>query len=994
MDPIRLDIDRKEVWRGEQPVKLTPKAFAVLRHLIAHPDKLITKDELLRTVWAGTVVSEWSLSTCIREIRRELHDDARTPRYIETVHRRGYRFIGPHLSHRPFAATIRRVASAPTTIGMPEIVGREKQLEQLYGWLGRALGGERQIVFVTGEAGIGKTTLVEYFLSQLAPDQPLWIGRGQCIEQYGGGEAYLPVLDALGQMARNSPRPDQHELVAVLTQYAPSWLIHLPSLLDRTELEALQRKIPVTTQERMLREMAGALEALTAQHGLILWLEDLHWSDYATLDLLAYLARRAEPARLLVIGTYRPVDLVLQDHPLRRVKQELQIHRQCVELPLPLLSAQVVERYVSQRFQPGKPPADFSHLIYSRTEGNPLFMVSMVDDCVRQGLLIQAKGGWGYAHDIGTHGSISVPDNIRQMIEFQLDRLCSEEQRVLEAASVAGASFSAAAVAAGIGRTVGEIEDCCSGLVRQAQFVRQADPPAWPDGTVAAGYQFRHAMYQDIIYGRLSAGRREQLHARIGLWLEQVYGLRAGEVAAELAVHFERGGEWSRAVQSHYRAGELALSRSAYREAIAHLTDGLALLSRPLHGHKRHDRQVKKIGLEQELKLQIALGSGLVATRGYGAPEVQRAYARARQLAEEIGDDPQLFPALFGLWVFYMGRAECQTAYQLATQLLKLADKADEPVLLLRAYCALGAAEFSLGHFVAAQTHLEQGLALHDSEHCRLQSPFYGLAHPTVACLYWAALLQWLRGFPDRAQRSSAEALAVAQDLSHSFSLSWGLQATAFVHQLRREGRTVQHQAETEMQLCEEQGFVHFLSIATILRGWAVAERGQPEEGLTDIQDGLTQHRSSGARVWYPYWLLLAADTHRKRHAWEAGLQAIADAQSAIRNTGERWCEAELHRLKGEILLGQATDPERASLGAAEAIGEAEACFRHAIHIAHSQGATAWELRATMSLSRLLLQHGKRTEVGHSLRQIYSQFSEGFDSADLHEAKELLGELS
>src|SRR5438552_8122842 len=378
-----LDVSNAQLWKEEQTLSLKPKALAMLRHLIEHAGQLVTKEALFQAVWPDTVVSEAVLTTCMREIRQVLGDEAKAPQFVETVHRRGYRFIAPLTTTQPVQGSKFKVQSPRSAIRTQHsaigMVGRETELEQLYGWLEKALSGERQLVFVTGEPGIGKTTLVEAFLqslesrvqrlasgSQNVPlstfqtldprrqtlDSSLWIGRGQCIEHYGAGEAYLPVLEALGRLCRE---PGGKRLVELLNQHAPTWLVQMPALLSPAELEVLQRKVAGTTRERMLREMAEAVEVLTVERPLVLWLEDLHWSDYSTLDWLTYVARRREPARLVVIGTYRPVEVIVQEHPLKGVKQELQQHGHCQELPLGSLSEAAVGEYLAERFAAGAP---------------------------------------------------------------------------------------------------------------------------------------------------------------------------------------------------------------------------------------------------------------------------------------------------------------------------------------------------------------------------------------------------------------------------------------------------------------------------------------------------------------------------------------------------------------------------------------------------------------------------------------------------------------
>ena len=475
----------------------------------------------------------------------------------------------------------------------------------------------------------------------------------------------MPVLEALGRLCRE---PEGEQLIDVLSRYAPTWLVQLPALLNADDFERLQRKVQGTTHERMLREMAEAIEALTAERPLILCLEDLHWSDVSTLELLSVLARRQETARLLVLGTYRPVEMLGNGHPLRAVKQELQLHHQCEELRLGFLTEQDVAEYLLSRFAAGAHGrASFPQLartIHQRTEGNPLFMVNVVDYMTAQGVL-------GESGETQSAVQIEVPENIQQMIEKQLDRLSPEEQRVLEVASVAGAQFSAAAVAAGAKMTTGDVEACCAGLVRRELFLRTNGVSEWPDGTVATRYHFLHALYQEVLYERVPAGQRISVHNWIGEREEQAYGDQARAIAAELAVHFERGRDYRKAIRYLQQAGENALRRSANKEAISLLTRGLELLT-TLPDTPEHT--------QQELTLQLILGPLLIAAKGYGAPETERAWTRAYDLCQQLGEPSQLFPVLWGLQQIYVSRPDYVRAREYGEQMLSLAQRLHRPL--------------------------------------------------------------------------------------------------------------------------------------------------------------------------------------------------------------------------------------------------------------------------------------------------------------------------
>jgi predicted ATPase/DNA-binding winged helix-turn-helix (wHTH) protein len=1040
--------------RGDQAITLTPKPFAVLRYLADHPGRLVTKQELLEAVWPQTYVSEAVLKNCVLKLREALGDQARTPHFIETVHGRGYRLIGKVASsqhsegsreehQKPVlsvgeeandkntgqAKGLRREAAGPppffpsslepTASSLSQdsglntqhsvLVGRNTELAQLHGWLAKTLKGERQVVFVTGEPGIGKTTVVETFLERAAAAGDLWIGRGQCIEHFGTGEAYLPVLDALGRLCRKLGR---ERLIELLGQLAPTWLVQMPALLNATDLETLQRKVLGATRERMLREMVEAMEALAAEKPFVLQLEDLQWSDYSTLDLLSFVARRQERARLLVIGTCRPVEMLETGHPLRVTKQELQQHRHCEELRLGLLTEAAVGEYLAQRF-PAKATRwsslqRLAQVIHQRTEGNPLFMVNVVDSMASRGATEQIEQEGTLQEEIKAV-EVGAPESIQQMIEEQIARLVPEDQRMLEAASVAGAEFSAAAVAAGAETEVSEIEARSTGLARRAHFLRESGTAEWPDGTVASRYGFLHALYQEVLYKRITAARRIELHRRIGEREEAAYGARAEEVAAELAVHFERGRDYRRAVRYLERAAESAARRSAHQEAIDHLTKGLALLSTLPDILTR---------TQHELTLQIALGVPLIATKGPAAPEVERAYTRARALCQQVGETPQLFPVLRGLCVFYLNRGELRTAHELAKQLLQVAQRVQDSALLLEAHHWLGATLLFRGDFTAAQEHFEQSLALYNAQSHHALA-FLSKFDPRVFVLGRMSQALWLLGYPDRALQKSQEALTWAQELAHPLSLAIALTLTAFFHQLRREGSLAQERAEELITLSDEREFVFPLAGGTFLQGWALAEQGQKEEGIAQMRQGQAALQVIGAKLGQSAYLAMLAEAHGQVGQAEKGLKLLAAALTIVQENGERYWEAELYRLAGELLLRRsewekgeteelknerAGERETGRTGENENIAQSpsrlvapsspEECFLKAIDIARQQSAKSWELRATMSLARVWQSQGKTREAHKILVEIYDWFTEGFDTADLKEAKALLEKLA
>jgi DNA-binding winged helix-turn-helix (wHTH) protein/tetratricopeptide (TPR) repeat protein len=965
--PFHLDAENACIWRGSEALHLTPKAFAVLRALLARPGRLVTKDELWQSVWPGIAVSDAALTVCIREIRQRLHDDAKAPRVIETVHRRGYRLIAQ--TARDARTGMAGLASAEWRTG--PLIGRDDELARLHERLARAAGGERQLVFVTGEAGIGKTRVVDAFLARVAETGDARIARGLCIEYRGSGEPYLPVLDAIGRLCRGS---EAERTLAVLGKYAPTWLEQLPGVVSAKLRETPQPLLLGATRDRMLREMADALEALSADRPLVLVLEDLHWSDHVTLDLINWLARRREPTPLFLVGTYRPVDVIVRAHPLRAVASELVMHGLAEEIPFELLSEADVARYFTLRL-PGSEVGDgLVRVIHERTDGNPLFIVAVVDALVQQGWLVEAGTRWQLKPG-AEEAAARVPRSLQGMVEQLFDGLSPEQQRTLESASVVGREFSAAAVAAGTDEELRVVEDRCAELARRGQFLMATGVEAWPDGTVAERYRFVHSLYQHVVYERLSPGRRSQFHGRIGARAEAGYRERAGERAAELARHFREGRDASRAAAYLRQAADNALQRSAYHESVVYLLQGLAVLQE-LPQTPERDRD--------ELAFQISLGPLLMSTKGFASSGVGQTYARARTLCQEVGERSLLIHATWGLSVHHLVRGQPQRAHEIAQELHRLIEDDRDAPLIALAHVTLGQTLYSLGELSFAREHCQRGIATYSPEVRRFVALHGTPQDPKVACLCYGAWAAWALGFPDQALAACRAATDLARESSQLPRLTTALVFTARLHQFRREAELTRQHAEAAIKLASEQGFAQRLAAATILFGWAQAIQGA-EKGIETMARGLDDFRATGAADDLPYWLALIAGRRAAAQQVEAALSDVSEALALIATGGPRVWEAELHRLKG-VLISRRDLAGRSS-------DEAEAALEAAISIARRQQAKAFELRAAITLARWRRDQGLHREAREVLALVRAWFTEGFDTPDLIEADAILREL-
>jgi DNA-binding winged helix-turn-helix (wHTH) protein/tetratricopeptide (TPR) repeat protein len=975
-DPFSLDLTNECLWDGTQAIKVRPKPFAVLQYLIARSGKLVTKDELLNAIWPGTFVGEAVLKVAIRQLREVLRDDPKSPRFIETAHRRGYRFIGEIAESGPIQeeTKVREDHRAVSDISVQaadfpsRIVGRDQVLLEMRTWLEKMRRGERQIVFVTGEAGIGKTAVVDAFAESIASDDGIRIGRGQCLEQYGTSEAYLPVLDAIGRLCR-----EHRQVIDVIRAHAPMWLLQMPSLVSASDHDLLSREVSGATRERMLREMGDALEALTTETPLVLILEDLHWSDYSTLDLISYIARQRHSARLMLIGTYRTVELIVSGHPLKAVKQELLAKQQCRELPLEYLSEDAVHEYLSVRFPRNRFPLELVRLIHQRTEGNALFMINLVDYLVAEESIRQHDNEWELVAAI-ERVDVAVPESIKQMIEKQVDHLNATDQEMLEAASVAGTEFSSPVLAAGLAQDRTVVEIRCDQLARYRQFIHDCGVHVLPSGEAIGRYGFIHALYQNVLYERLLPARRVQLHRRIAEKAEAVYGEHAGAIAAELEMHFELAGDYKRAAKYLQHAADNANQRFGYEEAVKLARKGLTLLRTLPDDRER---------AEQELGLQLSLGVPLTASRGYADPQVGGVYLRARQLCHQLGETTDVSKVLWGLWTFYTVRAELTTAREIGHEVLQMGERRAHAELSMRGHLALQATLLHMGDFGEAMVHFEKGLLLCESY--RHEAADYSQTW-SVSARCHAAWALWFLGEPAQALARIDEALTLAREVSEPHALAQTLYFSSMVHHFRGEDKRAQERAEAAIAISDEHGLTMWQTFATIAKLRARIKQGLQEEPIEAVRRAMAAYEATGTEIGRPHLLALLGEAMGNVRQTKDGLRLLEDALELAHRKNQGCYLAELFRIKGELLLNL-DSPE-------PMIREAESCFREAIRVAQQQKAKSWELRAAMSMARLYQNHGRSKKSRSLLAEAFGRFTEGFDTIDLREAKALLGELS
>ena len=857
------------------------------------------------------------------------------------------------------ASTIRQRLQATAGRGLTRFVGRQHELVTLQQTLAHAGTGHGQLVALVGEAGVGKSRLVYEFVH--AHYTQGWRVLESASVSYGKATPYFPVIDLLRRYCAVDDRDDTRTVRAKVT----GQVLTLDAVLQDTIpallalLEALPEDSPFCTldppqrRQRTLEALKRVLLRESQVQPLVLVFEDLHWVDAETQALLNSLVESLPTARMLLLVNYRPD--YQHSWGSKTYYSQLRLDPLAPESAEALLQALLGDDPSLAPLTPG---------LIARTEGNPFFLEESVRTLVEIGGLLGERGAYHLAQALP---SIQVPATVQAVLAARIDRLPPAEKHLLQAAAVIGKDVPAALLQATAAVAWEAVQRSLAHL-QAAEFLYETR--LFPD----LAYTFKHALTQEVAYNAVLVERRRGVHERAAQAIEGLFAERLPEHYNALAHHYSRSGNTAKAVDYLHRAGQQAVERSAYGDATSHVTAALDLLTTLPESRERS---------QQELAIQITLTMALRVTKGGAAPEVERLYTRARELCEQVGERAQLFRVLWGLWEGYYQRGEYQKMRTLGEQLLSLAQRLQDPDLLLEAHHALWATLFFGGELAAARPHLEQGLRLYEPQRHRAHAALYSGHDPGVCCRAMAAPRLWLLGYPDQAVASSQAALALAQQRAHPLTLAIALYLAAILHHLCREAPVTQARAEAIMTIATEHGFPRQLAHATLLQGWALAACGRGAEVITQIQQGLAASQAIGAVRDRPYHLALLAEVFAQVGQTTAGLETLAEALVTLPKSGVRWWAAELYRLRGALLLqGTVAQPE-----------EAEACFQQALDIARRQEAKSLELRAAMSLSRLWQQQGKQAEARALLAPIYGWFSEGFDTADLQEAKALLEEL-
>ncbi len=808
-------------------------------------------------------------------------------------------------------------------------------------------------MLLSGEAGIGKSRLVQVLKERVAEEPQAWLTEFRC-SSYHQKSALYPVIDLLEKVVlafepEDSPPERVRKIEGFLVQYG------LP-LQENTPLFATLLSVPLgegymasnLSAKRQKHKIIAALVSVLLQRAerqpVLLVIEDLHWADASTLEFIKRIIDRVPDGRVLAVLTFRPdFSFPWQNPP------------QAISITLEHLPQQQTRAVVNRLAQGKILPNEVLEQIVAKTDGVPLFVEELTKMVLESGWLIEHKCHFELA---GSLPALAIPATLHESLMARLDRMGTVKE-VTQLGATIGREFAYELLHAVSQLDHARLQNELARLVGAGLLYEEGTPPQ-------TKYVFKHALIRDAAYEALLKSTRQLYHMRIAQVLVERFPHLIATKPELIAYHYTEARAFERAVLFWYQAAQRASRRSLPDEAIIYLNQGLTLIRALPESPER---------TQQEVDFLIALGSSLVVTRGYAASEVERTYACARERAMQLGEHPHLYSAIQGLSTYYLLRGEFQSAHELAEQVFRLATRVQDPALLVESHHVLGTALFHLGHLEAARANLEQGIALYEIQQHRSMASRFG--HDSgILCLCYLARILWFQGYPAQAQRRSAEAMVLARELEHPFSLALALTFAALVSQVRQEIHVTRELAEEAIALCTVHGFTFCLAMATVLHGWALTELDQKQAGIAQIEQGVEVWRATGAELFRPHLLALLAESYGKAGRTEEGLQALEEATTAAQKSGKRFYAAELNRLKGMLFLRKGRSPQ-----------EVEQCFRQAVEIARNQQAKSLELRAAVGLFSYQENSESAKQI---LQEAYLWFKEGFDTLDLQLAGTLL----
>jgi|GEM_PF-784089 len=876
----------------------------------------------------------------------------------------------------------RHTSTAVATQG--GVIGREVELEALAEGFDAAKAGRASLICVSGEPGIGKTTLIEAFLRGLSGSQAHSVALGRCSERLAGAEAYLPLLDAIDDLLHDDR---SQATLSAFQKLAPTWG---QMLSGNPGTEAGGDTSTAQSQERMKRELAAFLEHMCLVQPLVFLIDDIHWADISTVDVLGYVLTRLRDSRLLAIATYRPAELQLASHPFLTLKLDLQTRGAAKEVPLAFLTEEYVAKFISDRFPNNRFPAGFAPLVHSRTEGSPLFVEDLLRYLKARGSIVPVPGGgWDLPGSLPDLDQ-DIPESMRSMVERKVGQLDVTDRNILATASVQGYSFDSAIVAKAMKAEAADVEDRLENLDRIYGFVRRAGEREFPNGEISGRYRFVHVLYQNSLYASLSVSRRVALSKAVGEGLLELHQGVPGSVAAELGFLFETAREFERAVGYFALAAEASLGVFAFDEASRLAHRGIAIIT-------RQPPSPQMLGLE--LGLQLILGSAAAVLGGYAASDARAAMERARVLAEQLGTAPQLSPALWGLHAYNLVRGEIRKALEISERSLAIASEHKGEMALMTAHTDMAITLRFVGKFDESIEHFEKAAAIYNPAK---QLEYHATYHmdPGVFCLSEMTRTLWGAGHVDRALETLDQAVTLARRSPDPRTVAFALMMGSVLHQLMREPEITLKYGDEGIEIADEHQIIQERAWISTSHGWALAVIGRLDEGIAELETSLAMRKRMNADLDLPYALIQLAEAYSLRGDIVRARETLHDAIEVGNRNSDLWSQSEVYRSLGDLALNVDSGADQSSLSEADRQDEqsvrenaAEGLYLRAIEVAHEQGARSFELRAAVSLGKLMERDGRAVEALEIVEPLRDSLNGQRPTPDTSDADMLLNRL-
>lgn len=955
--PFHLDLSAGLLRRAGRTIPLRPKTWAVLCHLVENAGRLVSKDELLDRLWGGEAVSDTVAGISIAELRRALGDRARQPRFIETAYGRGFRFIGviepevvaPSSGLGPGTIAASIVGPQPACA----LVGRATELAHMRAVLS---GGDVRVMLVAGEAGIGKSALLNACLTELAASPQrlaVAIGRGQCPPHFGQGYPYLPIMAALEDLCRGFP-----DAIPLLRLHAPAWLARLRSVATNEPQAAAHEAAAHGALEPQ------ALIAFAQSLGpMVLAFEDLHWADHATLDFIIALAEHPGLSQCRVLGTYRSAEAIATKHPIVRTRRELERHGRAAELALAGLDQFGIAAYLINRLAAAGCPEWLAIDLLARSGGNPLFLSVSIEHLVNAGALERSADGQVSATERYASLSREIPESLRELVRQRFAEHSEREQALLAHASVVGLAAEAAAIAAALSEPAATVDAACDALARHSMLLMRGGETLWPNGSLSGRYVFRHSLYQRVLYDDLAPAVRADAHRRVAGALIDAFGSQVTEVAAVLADHFDRGHMASEATDYHMMAARAAGQRHASRDALAHF-------------HRALDLQKAAGDEEREARILAELAKALPAVEGLTGSDFAASFARAHSLRAGKADVLEAVVTLTGLAVATLVQDDAAAAESLARELVALAATRDDPSVRVPAGLVMGVVHYHQGDIPAALECLDLDFG------SAAASLSFGPIDLRTACRALRAPILWQAGRPDEAVAQATDAVDRASAGTHPLNLVLALEAETVSRHMCGDWPRALAAAQRLRAVADEQGIHEVQAIAAMTEAAVRSETGDDAAVLPLVASGLDACRTHGAVLSAPYVLAIGAEALVKVGQLAGAAALLEEARAAIAAGAARFWEPELYRLRGEIRLRAGAGADRSS-----AAGQFAAAHR----MAEQQGSKSLTVRSALSWGRLQRAAGRDEQSRALVEAALRAIDGGADSRDVAAARTFLG---